>query len=46
MLEKLVEHLDDGDGASKLYSVVDPPRFSRKVKTVYARYAADKLILE
>ena len=40
VLEKLVEHLTGGDGAVKLYYVVDRRDFLEKVKTVYARYAA------
>ena len=40
VLEKLVEHLVGGEGAVKLYYVVDRRDFLEKVKTVYARYAA------
>jgi hypothetical protein len=40
VLEKLVEHLTDGDGAAKLYYILDRRDFLEKVKTVYARYAA------
>ncbi|HWT04097.1 MAG TPA: hypothetical protein VN256_27865 [Pyrinomonadaceae bacterium] len=40
VLEKLVEHLTGGEGAVKLYYVVDRRDFLEKVKTVYARYAA------
>jgi hypothetical protein len=39
VLEKLVEHLTGGDGAVKLYYLVDRRDFLEKVKTVYARYA-------
>ncbi|HEX8846096.1 MAG TPA: hypothetical protein VF791_15705 [Pyrinomonadaceae bacterium] len=39
VLEKLVEHLTGGEGAVKLYHVVDRRDFLEKVKTVYARYA-------
>ncbi|HKR00946.1 MAG TPA: hypothetical protein VJT09_09745 [Pyrinomonadaceae bacterium] len=39
VLEKLVEHLVGGEGAVKLYYVVDRRDFLEKVKTVYARYA-------
>ena len=39
VLEKLVEHLTGGEGAVKLYYVVDRRDFLEKVKTVYARYA-------
>jgi hypothetical protein len=38
VLEKLIEHLT-GDGAVKLYYIVDRRDFLEKVKTVYARYA-------
>jgi hypothetical protein len=38
VLEKLVEHLA-GEGAVKLYYLVDRRDFLEKVKTVYARYA-------
>jgi hypothetical protein len=38
VLEKLVEHLS-GDGAVKLYYLVDRRDLLDKVKTVYARYA-------
>lgn len=40
VLEKLVEHLTNGDGVVKLYYIVDRRDFLDKVKTVYARYAA------
>lgn len=40
VLEKLVEHLVGGEGAVKLYYIVDRRDFLEKVKTVYARYAA------
>ena len=40
VLEKLVEHLTGGEGAVKLYHIVDRRDFLEKVKTVYARYAA------
>jgi hypothetical protein len=41
VLEKLVEHLTGGgDGAVKLYYIVDRRDFLEKVKSVYARYAA------
>ncbi|HEX8145078.1 MAG TPA: hypothetical protein VF553_21110 [Pyrinomonadaceae bacterium] len=40
VLEKLVEHLTGGDGAVKLYFILDRRDFLEKVKTVYARYAA------
>lgn len=40
VLEKLVEHLVGGEGAVKLYYIVDRRDFLDKVKTVYARYAA------
>ena len=39
VLEKLVEHLTGGEGAVKLYYIVDRRDFLEKVKTVYARYA-------
>jgi len=39
VLEKLVEHLTGGEGAVKLYYIVDRRDFLDKVKTVYARYA-------
>jgi hypothetical protein len=39
VLEKLVESLTGGEGAVKLYYVVDRRDFLEKVKTVYARYA-------
>ncbi|MDT5122932.1 MAG: hypothetical protein QOC96_2414 [Acidobacteriota bacterium] len=39
VLEKLVEHLTGGEGAVKLYYVLDRRDFLDKVKTVYARYA-------
>jgi hypothetical protein len=39
VLEKLVEHLTGGEGAVKLYYLVDRRDFLEKVKTVYARYA-------
>jgi len=39
VLEKLVEHLAGGEGAVKLYYIVDRRDFLEKVKTVYARYA-------
>jgi hypothetical protein len=39
VLEKLVEHLVGGEGAVKLYYIVDRRDFLEKVKTVYARYA-------
>ncbi len=40
VLEKLVEHLTGGEGAVKLYYLLDRRDFLEKVKTVYARYAA------
>ncbi len=40
VLEKMVEHLTGGDGAVKLYYLIDRRDFLEKVKTVYARYAA------
>jgi hypothetical protein len=40
VLEKLVEHLTGGEGAVKLYYIVDRRDFLEKVKTVYARYAS------
>lgn len=40
VLEKLVEHLTGGEGAVKLYYILDRRDFLEKVKTVYARYAA------
>ena len=40
VLEKLIEHLTGGEGAMKLYYIVDRRDFLEKVKTVYARYAA------
>jgi hypothetical protein len=40
VLEKLIEHLAGGEGALKLYYIVDRRDFLEKVKTVYARYAA------
>jgi hypothetical protein len=40
VLEKLVAHLVGGEGAVKLYYIVDRRDFLEKVKTVYARYAA------
>lgn len=40
VLEKLVEHLTGGEGAAKLYYILDRRDFLEKVKTVYARYAA------
>jgi hypothetical protein len=39
VLEKLVEHLTGGEGAVKLYYIVDRRDFLDKVKTVYASYA-------
>jgi hypothetical protein len=39
VLEKLVEHLVGGEGAVKLYYILDRRDFLEKVKTVYARYA-------
>lgn len=39
VLEKLVEHLTGGEGAIKLYYIVDRRDFLEKVKTVYAHYA-------
>jgi hypothetical protein len=39
VLEKLIEQLVGGDGAVKLYYLVDRRDFLEKVKTVYARYA-------
>jgi hypothetical protein len=39
-LEKLMEHLAGGEGALKVYYIVDRRDFLEKVKTVYARYAA------
>src|SRR5947209_1200965 len=39
VLEKLVEHMTGGEGAVKLYYIVDRRDFLEKVKTVYARYA-------
>jgi hypothetical protein len=38
-LEKIIEHLTGGEGALKLYYLVDRRDFLEKVKTVYARYA-------
>jgi hypothetical protein len=40
VFEKLVEHLVGGEGAVKLYYILDRRDFLEKVKTVYARYAA------
>ena len=40
VLEKMIEHLTGGEGAMKLYYIVDRRDFLEKVKTVYARYAA------
>lgn len=40
VLEKLVEHMTGGEGAVKLYYIVDRRDFLEKVKTVYSRYAA------
>lgn len=40
VLERLVEHLTGGEGAVKLYYLLDRRDFLEKVKTVYARYAA------
>ena len=40
VLDKLIEHLTGGEGAMKLYYLVDRRDFLEKVKTVYARYAA------
>jgi hypothetical protein len=40
VLEKLIEHLTNGEGTLKLYYIVDRRDFLEKVKTVYARYAA------
>jgi hypothetical protein len=40
VLEKLVEHLTGGEGAVKLYYIVDRRDFLEKVKTVYSRYAS------
>jgi hypothetical protein len=40
VLEKMVEHLTGGEGAVKLYYIVDRRDFLEKVKTVYARYAS------
>jgi hypothetical protein len=39
VLEKLIEHLTGGEGAVKLYYILDRRDFLEKVKTVYARYA-------
>lgn len=39
VLEKMVEYLTGGEGAVKLYYIIDRRDFSDKVKTVYARYA-------
>jgi hypothetical protein len=39
VLEKLIEHLTGGEGAVKLYYLLDRRDFLEKVKTVYARYA-------
>jgi hypothetical protein len=39
-LEKIIEHLTGGEGALKLYYILDRRDFLDKVKTVYARYAA------
>jgi hypothetical protein len=39
VLEKLVEHLVGGEGAVKLYYIIDRRDFLEKVKTVYTRYA-------
>ena len=40
ILEKMVEHLTDGEGVVKLYYIIDRRDFLEKVKTVYARYAS------
>lgn len=40
VLEKMIEHLTGGDGAVKLYYIIDRRDFLEKVKTVYARYAS------
>ncbi len=40
VLEKLIEQMAGGEGAVKLYYIVDRRDFLEKVKTVYARYAA------
>lgn len=39
VLEKLIESLTGGEGAVKLYYILDRRDFLEKVKTVYARYA-------
>ena len=39
VLEKMIEHLSGGEGAVKLYYIIDRRDFLEKVKTVYARYA-------
>jgi hypothetical protein len=39
ILEKMIEHLSDGEGHVKLYYIIDRRDFLNKVKTVYARYA-------
>ena len=39
VLEKMVEHLVGGEGAVKLYFILDRRDFLEKVKTVYAHYA-------
>jgi hypothetical protein len=39
VLEKMIEHLTGGEGAVKLYYIIDRRDFLEKVKTVYARYA-------
>ncbi len=39
VLEKMVEHLAGGEGAVKLYYIVDRRDFLEKVKIVYAKYA-------
>ena len=40
VLEKMIEHLSGGEGAVKLYYIIDRRDFLEKVKTVYARYAS------
>ncbi len=39
VLEKMIEHLTDGEGSVRLYYIIDRRDFLEKVKTVYARYA-------
>lgn len=40
VLEEMIEHLTGGEGAVKLYYIIDRRDFLEKVKTVYARYAS------